>query len=643
MRVPIGDHVSREPGRRPSAAVQITQPHRHTSLTMAASTTTTDTSSGPPTTITAKKEILPPSLPPVEAAARRLERLFGGTDAAVAVASATATKPTKAATASKTVPHYQQPMNNARLLKKWLGSSSGAATTCTLASVAACAYTTLDGSGLCATGRDILMGLCEEGGEDGWVLIVEESRVAARAIGQSKMAAGGAAGDDKGKNEKTGEAGKDSETMDVDINTNEPTTTPLYLVKSQREVEAWLLTLAIRILWRDSKYDEAYELCGQALRIMDAHLAECDVYANILTNANGGVGGGRISQAVNKSPGGLQPLLARLLRYRSLIIESLPNKSAINASLREELAGRHRMAVLRNDGDVMCVVLNLMLRDLLEGDQVEQAQKLLSNSTFPTEAPPSNNQLIRYLYYSGRIQALRLEYTQSYSNLSQALRKSPTNTALGFRIAIQRSLVVVQLLMGEIPERSVFFGEGMQGEMKPYLEIAQAVRRGDLGNFHVTVTKHAERFKLDGMYTLISRLAHSVVKAGLRKLKSSYSRISLVDVAVRLGLPSATSAEFVVAKAVRDGVIDATIDHEEGYVQSHDLVDVYATVEPSEAFHRRIAYCLTTHNDAVRGMRYHEDAYKRQLEASRGLKKRGEDAKTDEDLAAELEDMDEDY
>jgi 26S proteasome regulatory subunit N3 len=290
------------------------------------------------------------------------------------------------------------------------------------------------------------------------------------------------------------------------------------------------------------------------------------------------------------------------------------------------------------------ILCSLQLSALHTKPTVEQAQKLLSNATFPTESPPSNNQLLRYLYYSGRIRALRLEYTSSFSSLSQCLRKCPTNTGLGFRIAVQRLCVVVQLLMGEIPDREVFEGDGMRGEMKPYLEIARAVRKGDLAVFASTVTRHAARFRIDGTFTLISRLEHSVVKAGLRRLKTSYSRISLKDVAVRLGLPSAKSAEFIVAKAVRDGVIDATIDHEGGFVQSHDLIDVYATVEPSEAFHRRIAYCLTTHNDAVRAMRYHEDAYKRQLEASRGLKRRGEENKTDEEKAAELEDeFDEDY
>lgn len=272
---------------------------------------------------------------------------------------------------------------------------------------------------------------------------------------------------------------------------------------------------------------------------------------------------------------------------------------------------------------------------------VEQAQKLLANSSFPELA--SNNQLCRHLYYSGRIQALRLEYTSAFSNLSQCLRKAPTNTGIGFRIAAQRLLIVVQLLMGEIPERTTFFSEGMKGELVPYMKITQAVRRGDLAVFHETVKKFTDRLKSDGTYTLISRLAHSVVKAGLRRLNTSYSRISLEDIAHRLGLPNATSAEFVVSKAVRDGVIDATIYHEEGYVQSHDLVDVYATTEPMEAFHRRIAYCLTTHNDAVRSMRYPPDEYKKQLEASRGMRGRKDD-KSDEEKVQEIEEeLDDDY
>merc|ERR1712228_384801 len=152
-----------------------------------------------------------------------------------------------------------------------------------------------------------------------------------------------------------------------------------------------------------------------------------------------------------------------------------------------------------------------------------------------------------------------------------------------------------------------------------------------MGQFRTTFVK-------DGMLTLISRLEHSVVKAGLRKLYLSYSRISLQDIATRLALSSATTAEFIVAKAIKDGVIDATINHEESYVYSHDSSDIYISMEPSNAFHRRIAYCLTMHNDAVRGMRFLPDAYKKTLEeAGGGSKGKGDEEKTDEERAKELE------
>mmetsp|Transcript_10393 Transcript_10393/g.15728 ORF Transcript_10393/g.15728 Transcript_10393/m.15728 type:complete len:646 (-) Transcript_10393:369-2306(-) len=424
-----------------------------------------------------------------------------------------------------------------------------------------------------------------------------------------------------------GKKGDDEADADADADAKEEKI--VYVSGAVREVESYLLSLAVRLLWRQNDTSRASDLVVKAIGITTQHMKEASKTTYGIGSANG-----------------LYPLLARLYRYQSLVMESpAKREEAVPVLERGDLVGAHRMAVVRRDVDTQATLLNIMLRDLLQANQVEQAQKLLANSTFPTTA--SNNQLCRHLYYSGRIQALRLEYTSAFSKLSQCLRKAPTNTALGFRICVQRLLIVVQLLMGEIPERSVFLSDGMKNALEPYLQITQAVRRGDLAVFHSTVKEHIARLQADGTHTLISRLAHSVVKAGLRRLHTSYSRISLEDIALRLGLANATSAEFVVSKAVRDGVIDATIIHDEkgSYVQSHDLVNVYATTEPMEAFHRRIAYCLTTHNDAVRSMRYPPDEYKKQLEASRGMRNRGrDDDKTDEEKAQELEDeMDDDY
>jgi 26S proteasome regulatory subunit N3 len=519
-------------------------------------------------------------LPPLEAAARRLERLLGG-----ATPKGPTRKTAKSAAAAKEESLIIT--NPGKIVRRWLGSSSGAAGAATLADIASCAERVLDPS----KGESELRGRA---------LLFELAPVAMETTTEEKKAADGAA------------AAKP------------------FIVVAHREVEAWLLSLAVRCLLQEKKFREAFQVAQQSIQYILSHLE-----GGSKTVASSGGQGGSPGSGVLNSPA-LFPLLGRLYRLRSMSAEHALGSAVASAEyLRQDLVHAHRMACLRRDVDTQATVLNLMLRDLLALNQVEQAQKLIANSTFPETA--SNNQLCRYLYYSGRVQAFRLEYTHSYANLSQSLRKAPTNTGLGFRIAVQRLVIIVQLLMGEIPERAVFFQPDMTKALEPYLKIAQAVRRGDLKVFEITVSSNASTLQKDETYTLISRLSHSVVKAGLRKLNTSYSRISLADVADRLSLPSAASAEFVVAKAVRDGVIDATIDHEKQYVQSHELVDVYATTEPMEAFHRRIAYCLTTHNEAMRGMRYRPDAYRKELEASRG-KTSPEDDKTDEEKAQELED-----
>ena len=78
-------------------------------------------------------------------------------------------------------------------------------------------------------------------------------------------------------------------------------------------------------------------------------------------------------------------------------------------------------------------------------------------------------------------------------------------------------------------------------------------------------------FRSDGTHNLITRLHHNVIRTGLRRINLAYSRISLADIAARLHLPSAEDAECIVAKAIRDGGIDAVIDHEGGFMASKEV------------------------------------------------------------------------
>jgi len=323
----------------------------------------------------------------------------------------------------------------------------------------------------------------------------------------------------------------------------------------------------------------------------------------------------------NTNPQTPSPVSPRLLSYiRSQNRRSLdPIQAKIyfyhyltNPLDRGALLASHKTASLRTDKDSQAVLLNTLLRSYITANEYHLADKLVSKTSFPESA--ANNQLARYMYYVGRIKAIQLDYTASFRYLNNALRKALTTDATaGFQQAVQKVVVIVQLLMGEIPERSVFRQPMLKKALAPYLKITSAVRVGDLAAFQETLASNSAVFHKDTTYTLILRLRHNVIKAGIRMLSLSYSRISLRDTCLKLQLDSEEDAEYVVSKAIRDGVVDALINHEKGYIKSRENVDIYSTNEPQNAFHQRISFCLNLHNESVQSMRYPVNAHKKEL------------------------------
>ena len=74
------------------------------------------------------------------------------------------------------------------------------------------------------------------------------------------------------------------------------------------------------------------------------------------------------------------------------------------------------------------------------------------------------------------------------------------------------------------------------------------MRNGDLSQFSVVLQEYVDRFQQDHTYTLIIRLHHNVIKTGIRIMSLSYSRISLKDIAIKLGLDDTVDAEYIVGK-----------------------------------------------------------------------------------------------
>ena len=99
---------------------------------------------------------------------------------------------------------------------------------------------------------------------------------------------------------------------------------------------------------------------------------------------------------------------------------------------------------------------------------------------------------------------------------------------------------------------------------------------------------------------MVHRLQHTVIKFGLKKINIAYSKISLSDIQKKLSLDSVEETEQIVAKAIRDGVIDAKIDHDNQCILSLPLTDVYTSNEPQQLLNKRIRFCMETRNDAVK-------------------------------------------
>ncbi|BCS05093.1 proteasome regulatory particle lid subunit RPN3 [Aspergillus luchuensis] len=333
----------------------------------------------------------------------------------------------------------------------------------------------------------------------------------------------------------------------------------------------------------------------------------------------------------------LDSLAARVYFYYSLFYEQIaplpPSPAATVTKIRQPLLAALRTAVLRKDVDTQATVMTLLLRNYLSTSHISQADLLISHNKFPPSA--SNNQIARYLYYLGRIRAIQLQYTDAHGHLIGATRKSPSShSARGFYQASHKLLVVVELLMGDIPDRAIFRQPALERAMHPYFLLVQAVSVGDLDGFLNIVNTHSATFRKDGTYTLILRLRQNVIKTGIRMMSLSYSRISLRDICLRLGLDSEESAEYIVAKAIRDGVIEASLDHEHGFMKSKEVGDIYATREPGEVFHERIRACLSLHDESVKAMRFPMNQHRLELKSAQEARER------ERELAKEIQEGD---
>lgn len=272
-------------------------------------------------------------------------------------------------------------------------------------------------------------------------------------------------------------------------------------------------------------------------------------------------------------------------------------------SVRPELLLALRTATLKHDNETCGTIITLVLRNYLLLHDYTQASNFIEKVEFPTEVSTSIES--RYFFYLAKINSIQLNYSDAHEFVITAIRKAPqTQNAVGFLQVSYKLNVLIELLTGEIPELSFFKKAGFEKCLTPYREITKAVKLGDLKLFNETLSKYRDSFIKDDNLTLVTRLRSNVIKTGIRIISLSYTKISLKDICIKLHLENESSAEYIVSKAIRDGVIDAKINHQKGFVESNEVSNLYSTNEPQVQLNQRINFVNELHNDSVRAMRY---------------------------------------
>lgn len=282
----------------------------------------------------------------------------------------------------------------------------------------------------------------------------------------------------------------------------------------------------------------------------------------------------------------LDKLLAKIYFFYSLIgPQTIPTLLAIYRRT-SDLHLHHTQAT----------TVNCLLRHYVNTGSFDLALSFLVHSTFPKDV--STTQLAQYHFYVGHLHAVTLEYSEAQYHLQLSLRRAPQSKyAAHFRALAQKHLIVVMMLQGKVPPRSMLIDESV------YLELARSIRRGDVEAFRAI--SNNQQFKDDGLAVLVPRLRGSVILAGLTTIAQCYSRISFEDIARFLKIENPEDAESYCAKVAADGLIEATIDHEHGWLICQRSKD-NGSGGFSERINKDIVDCFGIREDTQRTM--HEES-----------------------------------
>ncbi|CDY66989.1 BnaAnng23370D [Brassica napus] len=157
---------------------------------------------------------------------------------------------------------------------------------------------------------------------------------------------------------------------------------------------------------------------------------------------------------------------------------------------------------------------------------------------------------VTYMYYTGRLEVFNENFPAADTKLSYALQHCNPKRERNIRM-ILKYLIPVKLSLGVIPKDELL----QKYNLHEYMNVVQALRKGDLRLLRHALQEHEDRFLRSGVYLVLEKLELQVYQ---RLMKKIYIIQKLSDPARAHQLKLE-----VIAKALRWLEIDMDLDEVE--------------------------------------------------------------------------------
>ena len=169
-------------------------------------------------------------------------------------------------------------------------------------------------------------------------------------------------------------------------------------------------------------------------------------------------------------------------------------------------------------------IANSLLKLFFKLGNIRLCSSIIRNvqsPTFPSLESFNLSDTTCYMYYVGRLSLSEEKFGESMDTLSYAFKQCDPNSLKNKR-RIMEFLIPARVLMGYFPKENVL----LKYKLTPFLELTNAIRKGDLLGWNKAMKKYSEYFIMRGIYLILDQTKQYVYRNLFRKVFVAYSFIA---------------------------------------------------------------------------------------------------------------------